>query len=759
MVKVNRINISQVEGGYSNDSDKRPKGEMALYHDTNDGNDGYDLVIHDGINSTNLNKVLGKGKLYGHNSDSADGAGYDTIKLIPDIPAYDNGSHQYIVVDPTGPNHVHIRAGGPIDNSNSELIIGGENSYVKIGSGSNPPVYISSNDYDWTFNINGILQLASSGLQFSDGTIQNTAATGLIKDALSTSLIAGTGISLTYDEIADTLTIASSGGVGSNPFDQDLNTFNSPTFDQISISGYKITGGGTNSGDGNGYGTLELIPDSGLYDNNQYIIIDPTGPNHVHLRAGGTIDNSNSELIVGGEHSYLKVGAGTNPEIHIKSNDYNWTYNTNGEFIGPNGATIGPVGGGFPAFYNSQVNNPVVVLHRNIDSGLDLSALMLQPALSLENGGLATMVVAGTGVDSYEYWHFKNNGVLELASNGIAFADNTSQTTAWTGSISSSEVSDFNSSVSGLLPVKDILQGNNISISSASGVYTISSTITSVEQAASVVTTVFNNTGSPIPKMSAVYINGGQGDMPTVTLAVASGEMTSSKTYGITYESIAHMTTGKVVVLGALTGLNTDQFNPSAPHGDVNGTTLWLSPTTPGGLTTTKPSAPNHAVSVGTIVRTHQNAGVIEVRIQNGYELQELHNVGISNPQHNEILVYNSGTALWENNTFNPMVSTLVSASTINTDASSADVFDIVISQGITIANPTNPIDGKTICWRVTQDAIGSHTIALGNKFVVPTTISSPLAWSTTANSTSIISATYHASRDKWDVISFNAGY
>lgn len=159
MVKVNRINTSQIEGGYSNDSDKRPNGEMALY---NDDNGGFDLVVHDGVNSTDLNKVLGKGKLYGHGADSADGNGYDTIKLIPDIPAYNNGSDQYLIIDPTAPTHIHIRAGGIIDNSNAELIIGGENSYVKIGSGANPSITISANNNIWIFHNDGNLSVPTS---------------------------------------------------------------------------------------------------------------------------------------------------------------------------------------------------------------------------------------------------------------------------------------------------------------------------------------------------------------------------------------------------------------------------------------------------------------------------------------------------------------------------------------------------------------------------------------------------------------------
>jgi hypothetical protein len=218
--------------------------------------------------------------------------------------------------------------------------------------------------------------------------------------------------------------------------------------------------------------------------------------------------------------------------------------------------------------------------------------------------------------------------------------------------------------------ITDIVSGTGINIVSSSGTYTVNST----GEASVIKTMVFNKTGSPISKFSAVYISGGQGDQPTISLAVASGEMTSSKTYGITAENISNMNTGSVVVMGALTGLDTDQFNPTAPTGNVNGVSLWLSPTTPGGVTTTKPSAPNHAVYVGTIVRTHQNEGVVEVRIQNGYELQELHNVSISGVSNHDIIVYNSGTSLWENK---PGVATNTSGIT-----GASSVFNIVqISQ------------------------------------------------------------------------------
>ena len=98
-------------------------------------------------------------------------------------------------------------------------------------------------------------------------------------------------------------------------------------------------------------------------------------------------------------------------------------------------------------------------------------------------------------------------------------------------------------------------------------------------------------------------------------------------------------------------------------------------------------------------------------------------------------------------------------SSTINVDAKYGDMFDIALTGNATLANPTNPVNGKTIRWRISQDATGGRTITLGNKFNIPSSASSPLPWSTAANKMDMLAATYHAGRDKWDVIAFVPGY
>jgi hypothetical protein len=168
--------------------------------------------------------------------------------------------------------------------------------------------------------------------------------------------------------------------------------------------------------------------------------------------------------------------------------------------------------------------------------------------------------------------------------------------------------------------------------------------VSTVDSAESLITNVFNASGSPIVKMSAIYINGIQGDQPRIVLAQANSEMSSSKTYGLVQTDIPNMSAGVIVEQGRLENLDTDVV------GWVEGDALWLSATVAGGITNVKPSAPNHSVFIGYLIRKHPNVGVIQVSIQNGNELQELHNVSIPvTPANGDVLAYELSTSLWKN--------------------------------------------------------------------------------------------------------------
>jgi len=160
-------------------------------------------------------------------------------------------------------------------------------------------------------------------------------------------------------------------------------------------------------------------------------------------------------------------------------------------------------------------------------------------------------------------------------------------------------------------------------------------------EAKTLIREVYNSTGATLAKGTVVYINGGQGNLPTVTKALAVGDTTSAQTFGIVQSDITNMNNGFVVVAGGIDNLDTQAYSV--------GTALYLSPTTAGAITTTKPYAPDHLVYLGVVVRSHPTQGVIEVKIQNGYELDELHNVSARFPSNKDGLFYNTANSVWEN--------------------------------------------------------------------------------------------------------------
>ena len=160
-------------------------------------------------------------------------------------------------------------------------------------------------------------------------------------------------------------------------------------------------------------------------------------------------------------------------------------------------------------------------------------------------------------------------------------------------------------------------------------------------EAQRLITEVYNETGATLTKGTVVYINGGHGNLPTITKAIATGDATSAQTYGIVQTDITNMNNGYVVVIGSLGDLDTQAY--------ANGTQLYLSSTTAGAWTSVKQYAPAHLVYVGIVTRSHPTQGVVEVRIQNGFEMDELHNVSAQSPLNNQGLFYNTSTSLWEN--------------------------------------------------------------------------------------------------------------
>jgi hypothetical protein len=121
---------------------------------------------------------------------------------------------------------------------------------------------------------------------------------------------------------------------------------------------------------------------------------------------------------------------------------------------------------------------------------------------------------------------------------------------------------------------------------------------------------------------------GSQGQRLAIVLAQADNDANSVDTLGLVTENIDVNQEGFITNSGLVRGINTT----GALQGEtwVDGDVLYLSPTTAGGITTTKPQAPQHTVIIGYVVYAHSNNGTIFVKVDNGYEIDELHNVKIT---------------------------------------------------------------------------------------------------------------------------------
>jgi len=150
-----------------------------------------------------------------------------------------------------------------------------------------------------------------------------------------------------------------------------------------------------------------------------------------------------------------------------------------------------------------------------------------------------------------------------------------------------------------------------------------------------------------IAKGQAVYVSSANGTNIIVSKASNTSEATSSKTLGLLETGGSNNAIVKVVTEGLLAGLNTS----TATAGDP----VWLG--TDGNLIyglVNKPFAPAHLVFIGIVSRVNSSNGEIFVKVQNGFELEEIHNIGIgygASIQNNEVLAYNSASGFWINKT------------------------------------------------------------------------------------------------------------
>ena len=213
--------------------------------------------------------------------------------------------------------------------------------------------------------------------------------------------------------------------------------------------------------------------------------------------------------------------------------------------------------------------------------------------------------------------------------------------------------------------------GSGVSVSNT-GANTVDVTITSSGFNPTDVKQVFaevkNDESFTITKGQPVFLYQATGNKASVKLANNNGDSTSAKTLGLVYsDTITQGGTGLIITQGVISGIDTSMYQ--------EGDTVYLG-NTAGTLTSTKPYAPNHLVYIGVIERANQGNGQIYVRPQNGYELNEIHDVNINHnvPLANgDTIVWNSSLSIWENRQISFLnVATSSNLNTVNSVAYAA---------------------------------------------------------------------------------------
>lgn len=231
--------------------------------------------------------------------------------------------------------------------------------------------------------------------------------------------------------------------------------------------------------------------------------------NLIQFRRGN--DWGSNPILSSGEPGFditnniLKVGNGVTPWsglVPVNSGSSAWYDDINSGYISitgnnitnlniPNGYTVGRLDlfvNGVKLVLNTDytaTNGTSVTLLASVSSGSIVQYLSLYPGhpVYLSNVIEDTSPQLGADLDLNSYC-ITGNGCINITSSiqansgnfttGLTF-NNTGISLVGHSHVASS-ITDFNSSVSGLLPVKNIIAGTGISISSNSGVFTIHST-------------------------------------------------------------------------------------------------------------------------------------------------------------------------------------------------------------------------------------------------------------------------------------------
>lgn len=345
--------------------------------------------------------------------------GASTMEFTPD----QNYNLQSLVLDPTSPGHIHLRAPsgtGNIDEPAANIFLGGEISSFEVGgsySGA-PNVYVHSNNNTWTFDTTGNLTLPGNtfSVNYANGT-QVSLGGGSYDDSNVVSLLSSFG----SNTITTTGVITADGyGLSNVPY---ANLTGAPTLGNI--SSINIDGNAGN-----------ILYGNGVFAASPSVVLSGDGGNISNIAGAnvtGTVANANlaqfaNVTSVSNNYSYhiILSGGPGDKSLHVDFSD-NLQYNPNtgtltadrvdaqylvGNLEFANGYYVGNVVGiGNIATINTNGNASQVLYGNGVFAGL--------PSVSLTGDGGNLSNIAGANVSGEVSYAAVANSVAAANVSGL----------------------------------------------------------------------------------------------------------------------------------------------------------------------------------------------------------------------------------------------------------------------------------------------------------------------------------------------------
>lgn len=321
---------------------------------------------------------------------------------------------------------------------------------------------------------------------------------------------------------------------------------------------------------------------------------------------------------------------------------------------------------------NFTSNNPILLLGQK---GIETDDLLTAPKFKIGDGvtdwnTLPYANIGGGGGGGVPYTGATANvdlGEFELKAGQIEL----DQTPTGTASVA---VTRWNDTIGS---TETTLKGGSVIIKNG------------VDLVARVVNKVVPNTTLTKAAYQVVKVSGAQGQRLAVDFAQGNNDLNSADTIGVVTETILTNQEGFILTVGQIEEINTTGSLQSETW--VDGDVLYLSPTVAGAMTNIKPTGlTGHIVVLGYVEYAHAIHGKIYVKIMNGWELDELHNVYI-NPTtlaNNDVLTYDSASSLWKNKQIDNIFTVQFETGTLSpADATTYYFSDVRLAPNLTATN------------------------------------------------------------------------